>query len=638
MKSRNLPALGVSLVSHVLILLVLFLIKLTVIDPAVQLDLETIFEPERTQEEFTKELELDTTVAETFNTQPGGAVTGEIGASTAPVVTSQKVEQAETLEDPQVEVSLSEVTLPSDDIIGKDFGESEVTGEVGAAVEGYGAAMSRITAELIRIMRKEKVLAVWLFDESGSMKDDQKEIAENFHKVYEELGIFTQKDEELKKRSTRDELILTSVLSFGEGINKHLDPTANIEAIKESIGEIPIDETGKENMCQSINTTLDNYVAMARRQDRRLVLIVVSDESGDDGDNAQVLEMTVSKLKQGRVPAYFLGRESMFGYPYARIRWIDPQYKLSHWLQVRRGPETPMVECLQWDGLHARWDTQNAGFGPYAQVRMAKESGGIFFILPGEEEDLVNWGQIEKRKYHFLDMKEYQPYLGARREYIQERDREDFRRILFDVITRLNPHLDTQLNIKEDWYSMDINEFKSQASREVDKAVKAMGLIEQALTMLENARPLRDTEESTRWRANYDLAYAQLVTFRIRLYQFLLAIDDHVATNPKPLNKGPQPSNRWNLARVPKMIIPDDDQYARLKNAFKLKLTREEYLAELDVQEKEARRLLESVVALHPSTPWASRAKWELARGFGMGFHDVYRNPNYDKKIELPKL
>ena len=136
MKSRDLPALGVSLASHALILAVLYLIKLTVIDPAIQLDLETVFEPERTQEEFTKELELDTTVAETFNTQPGGAVTGEIGASTAPVVTSQKVEQAETLEDPQIEVSLSEVTLPSDDIIGKDFGETQITGEVGAAVEG----------------------------------------------------------------------------------------------------------------------------------------------------------------------------------------------------------------------------------------------------------------------------------------------------------------------------------------------------------------------------------------------------------------------------------------------------------------------------------------------------------------------
>ena len=81
MKSRDFPALGVSLFTHVLVLGAMYLIKLTVIDPTIQLDLETVFEPERTQEEFTKELEIQTEVAQTFNTQPGGAVTGEIGAA-----------------------------------------------------------------------------------------------------------------------------------------------------------------------------------------------------------------------------------------------------------------------------------------------------------------------------------------------------------------------------------------------------------------------------------------------------------------------------------------------------------------------------------------------------------------------------
>jgi len=630
MKFSDLPALGVSLGAHVVVLAGLFLIKLTVIDPATQLDLETVFEPERTQEEFTKELEIQTEVAQTFNTQPGGAVTGEIGSSSAPVVTSTKVEQAETLEDPQIEVSLTEVTLPSDETIGKDFGEGEVTGDSGAAVEGYGAAMGRITAELIRLMRKEKIMAVWLFDESGSMKDDQKEIAENFYKVYEELGILTKKDEELKKRIS-DEHILTSILSFGETIHQHTKPTSDIEEIKASIGKIPVDQSGKENMCQSISATVDEFVGQARRQGRRLVIIVVSDESGDDGDNAQLLEATVSKLKQGRVPAYFMGRELMFGYPYARVRWVHPQFKTVHWPQVRRGPETPMVECLQWDGMHSRWDTQAAGFGPYAQVRMARESGGIFFILPGEEENLVTSRQIEDRKYEFLDMKEYQPFLGARREYIQERDREEFRRVVFDVIERLNPYLDNQLNIKEDWYPMEMAEFQSEAAKQVPKAVKSMGLVDQALSMLEKIRPLRDTEASMRWRANYDLAYAQLVTFKIRLFQFLLAIDQHVATNPEPKRKSKEtPSNRWDARRVPKMIVPDEEQYNRLKKAFGLKFTREEYLAELEIQGKEARNLLQQVVTSHPNTPWAGRAQYELRLGFGMTFVDVYRNPQYD--------
>lgn len=635
---REFSALGVSFVAHLMLLIVLYVLKMTVIDPAMQADLETVFEPEREQEQITKTLEVNTEVAETFNTIPGGVVTGNIGASTAPVVTNQKVEQSETLQEPTIQVSLSEVTLPSDDVLGKDFGEAEITGEVGAAVEGYGAALSRITQELARMMRKEKVMAVWLFDESGSMKDDQKEIAENFYKVYDELGILTQKDKELRGKSKRgDELLKSVILSFGQGIHEQTPrPTANIEEIKEAIHKIPEDTTGTENMCQSILKTLSDYSGAARRERRRMVLIVVSDESGDDGDNAEVLETTVAGLVKNRVPAYFLGRESMFGYPYARIRWIDPKYKLSHWLQVRRGPETPMVECLQWDGLHSRWDTQPAGFGPYAQVRMARESGGIFFILPGEEENLVNARAIERRKYAFLDMKEYLPCLESRREYILERDGSDFRETIFDVISRLNPHQHKELSIREHWYPMDINEFRAEATGQFNKAVFAMSLLNQAIPLLDKIRPLRDIEASQRWRANYDLAYAQLHAFRIRLFQYMLAMDDHMANNPPPKK---QNSNRWNLVRVPRMIEPDERQYGQLKKFFRLTTTREEYLAEVQDRVDEATQLLQGVVLNHPNTPWADRAAYEMKIGFGIEFRDVRRDPRYDNKdIKVPKL
>ncbi len=77
------------------------------------------------------------------------------------------------------------------DVLGQDLGEGEVTGESGAAVDGYGTAMSRLTLELLRLMRQQKLHVVWMFDESESMKDDQQEIRDNFHKVYDELGLAT---------------------------------------------------------------------------------------------------------------------------------------------------------------------------------------------------------------------------------------------------------------------------------------------------------------------------------------------------------------------------------------------------------------------------------------------------------------
>ena len=64
-------------------------------------------------------------------------------------------------------------------------------------------------------MRTEKVLAVWLFDQAHTRKDDQAAIAQNFHKTYEELGIQARQDTSLKDR---DEVLLTSICSFGKSV------------------------------------------------------------------------------------------------------------------------------------------------------------------------------------------------------------------------------------------------------------------------------------------------------------------------------------------------------------------------------------------------------------------------------------
>ena len=46
-----------------------------------------------------------------------------------------------------------------------------------------------MTEELLRMMRQQPVLVVWMFDASNSLKDDRAEIVANFHKIYDELRI-----------------------------------------------------------------------------------------------------------------------------------------------------------------------------------------------------------------------------------------------------------------------------------------------------------------------------------------------------------------------------------------------------------------------------------------------------------------
>ncbi len=634
---RNYSAYGVSLGVHAVILVAMAMIKMTLLDAQPEIAVETVFDEERVQEEFTRELEMDTEVATEINTVSGGMVSTTATAATAPSVSQQKIETSESLKEPDIRVNPGPITVPGDDAIGDELGESEVAGETARVVDGYGAALGELTKEIVRLMRQQKVLVVWLFDESDSMKDDRKEIAANFHKVTEELKMVQRKDSEFKKGK---EILLTAVLGFGEKIHPLTPkPTADLSEIQAAIKKVPLDESGLENMCQAIHKSITEYHQQALKQRRKLVVVVVTDESGDD---FMQVEEAITVAKRANSPIYILGRESVFGYPFARIRWIDPVFHLPHWLTINRGPETAFVECLQWDGLHGRWDAFSAGFGPYEQVRLARESGGIFFVLPGEEEDLAGAGAHEKRQFDFLDMKQYQPLLLSRRDYEQAVVNSKFRKTIWDVIVMFNPNNterlprhDPNLNIRELHYSIKINEFQAQASKEVLKAARAMSLLNQAMPMLEKIRPLRAREASQRWRANYDLALAQLLAYRVRLFQYLLAMDEHANTNPKPTKKK---SNEWNVGRRPKMIVPDDAQFERVKKAFGVKSSKEEYLKVLKQQELKSRELYQFVTTEHPRTPWARRAQWELDHGFGMYFYDYFYDPRYHQlKIKFPK-
>ncbi len=633
---RNLPYLGFSVLINLSVLASLYFIHRSLPAFAKELTLESIFTEEMPQEEMTRELQLDTAPAETLNVIAGGTPSTVVGASAQPAAAPVNVQKAAVMKEVNIRPVTTDVALPSDEMLGQELGEGEIVGEVGSMVEGYGAAMGIVTQEIIRMMRQQKVTVVWLFDESGSLEDDRKEIRENYHRVLEELKVATTKDEELRKGS---EQLLTVVASYGQGIHEHTPrPTADLEMIKAAIDKVPVDQSGQENMCQSIATIIGKYKQTAIRGKRKLAVIVVSDESGDDGD---FVENAISESRAAKAPLYFLGRESMFGFPYAHQRWVDEPTKEEFWIRIRRGPETPYPECLQWNGLHSRWDTQSAGFGPYEQVRMARESGGIFFVLPGEENTLVGEGANDRRKYDFLSMREYQPNLVSRPEYVRDRSTSEFRETIWRVISTLNPNgdkllfqaSDPELNIQTEHFPLAVEGFRTTAAAQVVKAARAMQLIEQAIALLEKVKPLRASEATQRWRAGYDLALAQLYIFRLRMYQYLLVMDQHANEMPAP--KNPK-SNEWNLRWNTQTIVPEEAQFSRLKTAFGMQQSRDEYLEMVTTEVAASVERMKAVTVDHPGTPWARRAQTELGMGFGFVVDDRLWDPS-GKRNEAAK-
>ncbi len=622
----QLPSYLVSVGVHAVILVVMAMMRIAMQAGDDSFVIETVAAEEvRQQEEFVQELDTQEVAAQSLNLI-AGSVSTNIGGSEAPLAKKTEIDPKDVLEDPTMKVNVSVQEMPGLETLGDDLGEAEVTGEVGAVVEGYGAALDRLTRELIRMMRSHKLLVVWLFDESGSMKDDQKEIRARIGRVYEELKLVEKDPSSVgsSKKQKLQQILLTAVTSFGSSYHVHTPrPTGDVAAVIEAIGKIPVDETGKENMCQSLIAATAQYRSMATGGRRKLVLIVVSDESGDDGD---FVEDALQQAKSARAPVYILGRESVFGSLYAHVRWIQPLTGQVYYLPIRRGPETPFAEQLQHDGFRKRLDSHMSGFGPYEQVRLARDTGGIFFQLPGEQENL---NDLDAREFQMLDLKEYLPDLSARRDYAARRDKSEFRKAIWEVIVLLNPYEKNNgwLNVPErEHFSVNPRQSAEKVTARIRQIVRILAAMATAQQRLESVRGLRAREPSRRWRANFDLIYAQLFAYRVRLFEYAIALGQFGKTMPQRI-KNPK-SNRWLIQQGSRnLILPDPQQEKTLKVTGK----------QLKEAQQQALKQFAQVKQEHPNTPWSRRAEWEEQRRFGATFREYYQPPPRPHRPTKPR-
>jgi len=455
-------------------------------------------------------------------------------------------------------------------------------------VDDYQQALDRITQEILRMLAKRKVLVIWCFDQSESMKDDQQEIRDRIERVYTELEM---------AGATENDALTTAVTSFGSDFLVHTPlPTADPAEIRAAIDSVPIDPSGEEMMCRAVARSILLHRKYARLHDRQMALILVSDESGNREENDMYLEPTIGQALAARCKVYVLGREAVFGYPVAHVRWVHPETGREHWLPVDRGPETAFPEQLQTEGFEQRTDAHPSGFGPYGQSRLAWRTGGIFFMLPSLESDLVRG---EKRRYALEAMQPYQPDLRSRSEIVLDRDRSLLRTLIMRIVYDLDPNrkeVAKWMKVRRS-FSSDFEEFKRQvreASRNADYYFTG---VKRGIEALDRQRPARDKEPSRRWQANYDLVRAQLEAYAARAHLYRSALQAAL----EKLDQTPT-------------TLPGNKRLV----AWKVRQSKEVPMDDLAIEMLErSRRLYLRVIKNHPGTPWAARAEWELKRDFG---------------------
>lgn len=492
---------------------------------------------------------------------------------------------------------------------GQTFASAVPQGTLGEALttaDGYGEAMDILTQEILNRLAKGKVLVVWVFDQSLSMKDDQKEIRERLEKVYQELGLSS---------TTKEDALWTGVVSFGKDFAVHTPrPTNLITEIRKAIDAVPVDESGEEMTCSAIGRTVQSFRQFSGAGGgRQLMLVLVSDESGNQQDNITALEPCIAVCKDAKASVYMLGRESVFGYPYAHMNWPvtvptvgGGTITTNFVVQVERGPETPFVEMLQTEGFNRRTDAHPSGFGPYEQVRIARETGGMFLMLPTPEAALF---RRDTTVFSFEQMRPYIPDLRSRDAYAKDREYNQVHALIWKVINDLNPYrpeIAQHINLRMG-FGADRAAFSREVEVELVKAQRYVEYLNAAEKAMRDARRFRDREKSPRWRAHYDLILAQLIAYKARVFEYGAYLT-MFRQNPKPVD--PPTQNRahggWQMRQVAKTVA--DKQTKPL------------------VEESTA--LLKQVMLDYPGTPWATRADYEIRRGFGVELDARYYNPN----------
>jgi len=487
----------------------------------------------------------------------------------------------------------------TDDLPAQGLGSVGTSGAVGA--------IDLITYEILASVEQRPTLVVWLFDQSGSLRDERAEILKRFRGIYKQLGIIEAANDPAFEKE-KDKPLLTAVVGFGEmPVLLTSEPTDRIEEVEAAIRAIKDDQTGRENVFLAVSMVAKKYRSYRRPRhgDRNVMIVVFTDESGDDLEAA---DATISYCRKQAMPVYVVGRPAPLGREKAYVKWIDPDPNFDQrpqWVPVNLGPETVMLERLKlrFLGSGGKEDFIDSGHGPYALTRLCFETGGMYYSAHPNRVVGRTVGKRETKELAahisaFFDpkvMRRYQPDYISVQEYQNRLSKNRACRALVEA-AQLSWTSPIE-NVRKRFPKRDEAALAAILSRAQRTAADIQPKIDHLLRILSSGEPDREKIESPRWQAGYDLAIGRVLAMKVRAdgYNMILARAKQGMVFQKKKN------NTWVL------VVDDSFDSSSLK-----------------VLAKKARGLLERVIEEHPGTPWAWLADKELESPLGWRWQESY--------------
>jgi hypothetical protein len=472
-----------------------------------------------------------------------------------------------------------------------------VKGTTGEAMVQLETALDQVTWEIAQNLQEHKMLVVWLLDASGSLVTQREVIAKRFARIYGELDAL--KDHEQIPR--KDEPLLTGVVTFGEKTTfLTREPTNDFETIRSAIAGVKNDESGEEKVFAAVATVMKRWGSYRRLKGRRIMVVAVTDEAGDD--YATHLELAIARCRTLGAKAYVIGPSAVFGRRTGYVPYVAPENGRTYQLGVDIGPETAMPENVSlpfwFNGPQYKYLA--SGFGPYSLARLVSETGGVYFMSNMTTME----GLSALGVYDSEALKPLTPDYGFATKAQFKRDLRKYPLRLAVVKAALL----SRENIPKGTPRLDIRvtpaNFRQVATQSQLPVAESQMKIERILAAFPSGiEKAYATDPSLRWRMSFCLSYGRLLAQKTRCleYNYALAMlkgdraEQDIATK----------SNRW-------IIHPHDEI---------------NYATTMRKPAKLARQLLEHVVAEAPGTPFAVLASRELQQPFGLRVEERFIPP-----------
>jgi hypothetical protein len=461
-------------------------------------------------------------------------------------------------------------------------------------------AVKKVAVAIKASMEIGPTLVVWVVDRTPSA---QKIVTQTTAAVKE---YYNSADVRQWSLGSADPL-LTAVVAYDETAEFVLDPpTGDWQKVKAAWDGIQPATGGREGTFAAIRQALDKYLSFRTEQRRELVLVVVTDEAGDD---PQLVDALIETTRKNALPIYCLGSPAPWGqvYPHAaNPKAIDPANTDDS--APVHGPESLFSERVDVQGWSANYgynygerpnfDLIDSGFGPFALERLCRASRGQFFaIRPDAGGSAYSyygtaykyWPTGEELRFDESTVSRYAP------DYVSE---AEYRQLLAENKARQALHEAAKLPklVVEDYPSLTFPKgTEAQNARNITTAqqfaAKYTPAVDRLYNVLAPGEADRDKLTSPRWQAEFDLAMGRVLALKARLdgYNSMLAA---LKRGRMFQNAG---STTWNLEAA--------DAYETESTIRKLA--------------ERARLYLDRVVKDHPGTPWAKIAADELKNPLG---------------------